>query len=54
MNYMIYMTTITISNNTKSRMLEYGHMGETYNGVINRMFDEIEGYKAKNTDKMEN
>ena len=50
---MIYMTTITISNNTKSRMLEYGHMGETYDGVINRMFDEIKEYKAKNTDKME-
>lgn len=53
MNYMIYMTTITISSNTKSRMREYGHMGETYDGLINRMFDEIEGYKAKNRDTME-
>lgn len=50
---MIYMTTITISNNTKSRMLEYGHMGETYDGVINRMFDEIEENKAKNMSNME-
>ena len=46
-------TTITISYETKTRMLKYGHMGETYNDVINRMFDEIEEYKAKNVGKME-
>lgn len=40
-------TTITITTETKTRILKYGHMGETYNGVINRMFDEIEELKIK-------
>lgn len=40
-------TTITITNETKTRMLRYGHMGETYNDVINRLFDEIDEFKLK-------
>ena len=33
-------TTITIHNDTKDRIVSYGKMTETYNDVINRMFDE--------------
>jgi len=35
-------TTITVHAGTKSKMLEYGNMGESYDDVINRMFCELE------------
>ena len=41
------MTTIHITDNTKTKLLRYGNMGETYDDVINRMFDEIEKLKSK-------
>ena len=36
-------TTITIHEKTKARFLKYGRMGETYDDVVNRAFDELEG-----------
>ena len=40
-------TTITIHDETKGLFLKYGRMGETYDDVINRMFEELGVLKFK-------
>ena len=39
-------TTITIHDETKELILDYGRMSETYDDVINRMFKELETLRS--------
>ena len=33
------LTTVSVSKNTRNRLRMYGHKGETYDDILNRMMD---------------
>lgn len=42
-------TSIQICQQTRARLQNTGHMGETYDGLINRLLDERQQNRGENT-----